>query len=134
LAVQAGAAATLTGLVFVALSINLTRIVTFPGLPGRAAESMLHFLEVFLIATMALIPSQPGPRNHRDRLRALAGATTGATPVFAAEARTSVVVVCGPLRSEPSCDRAVLCCRHGFIFSFIAGGIGAWVLLVEILR
>jgi len=46
-AVQAGAAATLTGLVFVAVSINLARILETPGLSGRAAESILHFLQVF---------------------------------------------------------------------------------------
>ena len=45
LSVQAGAAATLTGLVFVAVSINLARIVETPGLIGRAAESIAHFLQ-----------------------------------------------------------------------------------------
>lgn len=35
-AVQAGAAATLTGLGFVAVSINLPRIIETPGPPGRA--------------------------------------------------------------------------------------------------
>jgi hypothetical protein len=39
LAVQAGAAATLTGLVFVAVSINLARILSIPGLPGRAFDA-----------------------------------------------------------------------------------------------
>ncbi len=58
LAAEAGAAATITGLVFVALSVNLARMVAFPGLPGRAAESILQFLEVFLISTVALIPRQ----------------------------------------------------------------------------
>ena len=37
--VQAGASATLTGLVFVAASINLARIIEAPGLPSRAALS-----------------------------------------------------------------------------------------------
>src|ERR1700683_3177372 len=46
-AVQAGAAATLTGLVFVAFSINQSKIMTYPGLPGRALESILQLLEVF---------------------------------------------------------------------------------------
>ena len=49
----------MTGLVFVAVSINLNRIVSYPGLPGRAAESILQFLNVFFIATVALIPEQP---------------------------------------------------------------------------
>ncbi len=58
-AVQAGAAATLTGLVFVAVSINLPRIIETPGLPGRAAESMLQFLQVFFVSLAILIPQQP---------------------------------------------------------------------------
>src|SRR5580704_17716086 len=57
-AVQAGAAATLTGLVFVAVSINLPRILETPGLPGRAAESMLQFLQVFFASSAVLMPRQ----------------------------------------------------------------------------
>jgi len=59
LAVNAGAAATLTGLVFVALSINLSKILAVPGLPGRGAESIMQFLQVFFISMVALIPGQP---------------------------------------------------------------------------
>src|SRR5580693_6862703 len=57
-AVQAGAAATLTGLIFVAVSINLPQIIKTPGLPGRAAESMLQFLQVFFVSSAVLIPLQ----------------------------------------------------------------------------
>jgi hypothetical protein len=59
LSVQASAAATLTGLVFVAVSINLAKIIAFPGLPSRAAESIVQFLQVFFICTAMLIPRQP---------------------------------------------------------------------------
>ena len=47
LSVQAEAAATLTGLIFVAMSINAERVMTFPGLPSRAGEAVLQFLQVF---------------------------------------------------------------------------------------
>lgn len=47
-AVQAEAAATITGLVFVAVSINLSKIIEVPGLSGRAAESIQHLLQIFL--------------------------------------------------------------------------------------
>jgi len=57
-AVQAGAAATLTGLVFVAASINLSQILAVPGLPGRVAESVLQFLQVFFVSSVMLIPQQ----------------------------------------------------------------------------
>jgi hypothetical protein len=59
LAAQAGAAATLTGLVFVATSINLSRVISTPGLPGRAAESLLQLFTALIVATCALIPGQP---------------------------------------------------------------------------
>jgi len=59
LAVVAGAAATLTGLVFVAVSINLSHVMTFPGLPRRAGESILQFLGIFFIAVVTLVPGQP---------------------------------------------------------------------------
>src|SRR5271154_4526041 len=58
LTVMAGVAATLTGLVFVAVSINLSRILTVPGLTGRAAESMMQLFGVVTIATTALIPQE----------------------------------------------------------------------------
>jgi hypothetical protein len=61
--VQAEAAATLTGLVFVAVSINLAKIIAFPGLPSRAAESILQFLQVLFICTVALIPPSLWPRS-----------------------------------------------------------------------
>jgi hypothetical protein len=37
----AGASAALMGLIFVGVSINLTRILSFPTLPGRALISMM---------------------------------------------------------------------------------------------
>ncbi len=58
LSVQTESAATLTGLVFVAVSINLQKVLTSPGLPGRAAESLAQFLQVFFVSTTALIPRQ----------------------------------------------------------------------------
>src|SRR4029077_6824416 len=50
---------TLTGLVFVAISINLAKIIETPGLSGRAGDSILQFLQVFLICTTPLIPIHP---------------------------------------------------------------------------
>ena len=38
---QVGATAALAGLVVVAISINLQRILSFPQLPGRAAEMLI---------------------------------------------------------------------------------------------
>lgn len=58
LAVAASVAATLTGLIFVAVSINLARILEFPGLPERAAETIVQLLGAMLISLIALVPGQ----------------------------------------------------------------------------
>ena len=55
---EAGASAALTGLLFVAVSINLEYILKYPQLPGRAMETLAFFLNVLLVATLGLIPDQ----------------------------------------------------------------------------
>jgi hypothetical protein len=153
LAVEAGAAATLTGLVFVALSVNLARIVAVPGLPGRAAESILQFLEVFLISTIALIP------NQSERALAIEFMTIGFA-LWSAQVAIQIAylrqrrghpwswfvhrAVLTQIAAMPFCiagialisgtPNALYWLVPGFIFSFIAGIVSAWVLLVEILR
>jgi modulator of FtsH protease len=53
---QAGASAALSGLLFVAVSINLTRILQYPHLPGRAAETLVVLLSPLGVATIGLVP------------------------------------------------------------------------------
>jgi hypothetical protein len=55
---QAGASAALAGLLFVAVSINLGRILQYPHLPTRAIEALLTILVVLVMSTWALIPGQ----------------------------------------------------------------------------
>lgn len=55
---SAGAGAALAGLVFVAVSINLERILQFKGLPERALETVLLLLSVVLVSIICLIPGQ----------------------------------------------------------------------------
>jgi hypothetical protein len=54
----AGAAAALAGLVFVAVSINLARILALPGIPRRALQTVLMLLIVVVISIVALLPGQ----------------------------------------------------------------------------
>jgi len=56
---SAGAAAALTGLLFVAVSINLKRILEFPQLPDRAAGTLGLLLTILLVAVVLLAPGQP---------------------------------------------------------------------------
>ena len=55
---QAGAFAALTGLVFVALSINLKEILSSPGLPGRAGEAVIVLVTPVLVGLSGLLPHQ----------------------------------------------------------------------------
>jgi hypothetical protein len=44
--------------VFVAVSINIERILRFEGLPERALESVLLLLSVVIVSIIGLIPGQ----------------------------------------------------------------------------
>jgi hypothetical protein len=56
---QLGAAATLGGLVFVGLSLNLTKILSFPALPNRALLALGVLLGILVVSSLILIPGQP---------------------------------------------------------------------------
>jgi modulator of FtsH protease len=153
LALEAGAAATLIGLVFVAVSINLDRVLAYPGLPGRAAESVLQLLEVFLISTVALVPGQP------ERILAVEFLVIGVlfwiAPIItqvrylllkAGHPRWWIVLrtVLSQLATIPFCVAGIALLMGvpgalywlvpGFVFSFVSGVVSSWVLLIEIRR
>lgn len=56
---EVGATAALAGLIIVAISINLQRILTTPHLPGRAFEALALLIGALLICSVVLIPGQP---------------------------------------------------------------------------
>jgi hypothetical protein len=153
LAVQAGAAATLTGLVFVAVSLNLAKIMAIAGLPGRAGESILQFLQVFFVATVALIPEQPVIVLAAEMLLIAAVSWTAQTvsQIRYAKSRAGhpwswliTRVLFSQFATIPFCvagiglllglPGAFYWIVPGFVLSFVAGILSAWVLLIEILR
>lgn len=153
LAVQAGAAATLTGLVFVAVSINLAKIIAFPGLPSRAAESVVQFLQVFFICTATLVPRQPTTTLGIELLAiaVFSWAMQITVQVRYARARSghprlwliirivqtqlaSIPLVVGGLCLLFGQPAGFYWLVPGFVFSFVAGVANAWVLLVEVVR
>jgi hypothetical protein len=66
---QIGASAGLTGLIFVAVSINLRQIVGLPQLVARSAKALFTLIGVLVTSTVCLVPGQP--------VRALAGELLG---------------------------------------------------------
>ena len=54
----AGAAAALAGLVFVAVSINLSEILKYRNLPGRAALTLTLFITPLFAGILLLVPGQ----------------------------------------------------------------------------
>lgn len=55
---ELGASAALTGLVFVGVSINLTKIMASSYLPNRALEALVALAVVLFICSLLLIPGQ----------------------------------------------------------------------------
>jgi hypothetical protein len=58
LVAEVSASAALAGLIFVAVSINLSKIIEYPGVSGRAAEALALLMGVLIIATLGLAPNQ----------------------------------------------------------------------------
>src|SRR5271154_6330491 len=53
-----GSAAALTGLIFVGVSINITKILSFPKLPDRALLSLILLLTILVVSSLMIIPQQ----------------------------------------------------------------------------
>jgi hypothetical protein len=149
----AGAAAALTGLIFVAISINLTRILEFPGVSIRASEALAVLMEALLISLAALAPNQP---RYALAIEILAVGIAVWLMITAGHVRTVSLglrvprgifafrVVVYQLAMLPflvagvalllGWRGAMLWLLPGCLFSFVAAIQGAWVLLIEIVR
>jgi hypothetical protein len=153
-AAQVGAAAALTGLVIVGISINITRILSDPGLPGRAAETLIAPAGVLVASTFALVPHQPDwilglelaltglvmwaiPTGiHIVALRAgggRIGPAGGLARISLALFSSWPFMICGVLLLL-HVNGALYWSVPGVVVSLIATVINAWVLLIEILR
>jgi hypothetical protein len=150
---EVGASAALAGLVVVAISINLSRILSFPQLPARAAESLVMLMGALALASLGLIPGQPMEMFGAE--------------VLAIGLVTLLVTMYNQLRSMPpiealtplkKCLRALVSAAAtlplliggmllmlgftgglywaaaGVLISLASGVWSAWILLIEIMR
>jgi hypothetical protein len=149
----AGAAAALAGLVFVAVSINLSEILKYRNLPGRAALTLLLFVTPLVVGILLLVPGQPDAALGGELL--FAGVVIGGSQLvinqrsgrseketrwtWLVSRLTPPIVSCGCLVLAG----ATLLAQAGgglywLVPSVLAaitfGLVNAWVLLVEILR
>src|ERR1700751_5620942 len=55
----AGATAALTGLIFVGVSLSLTKMLAIPRLADRASQALILLVTVLIISCLCLVPQQP---------------------------------------------------------------------------
>ncbi|MFZ0659931.1 MAG: hypothetical protein WAM05_14500 [Candidatus Binataceae bacterium] len=149
LTVAAGVMATLTGLIFVAVSINLTRILEVRGVSDRAAEAILQLLGVLVICMIALEPRQStailGPEitasgliiwMFMTRLQYRAAASDQKRPLIstATSHLVPLMFVVAGMSLTVGAFGGLYWLSAGIIYSMTIGVSNAWVLLVEILR
>jgi hypothetical protein len=150
---QAGASAALTGLLFVAVSINLTRILEVRGLVGRAGEAIVLLVDVLVVSTLVLVPDQPRAALGTELLvvglvawsilvvihvRAVRGWVPPSRSVLAGR----VVMAQVAALPFPVAGASLLLQAGGGLYWLVPGVVlclvvavfNAWVLLIEILR
>jgi len=149
---QVGASAALAGLIFVAVSLNLTKIVASPHLPTRAFQALTVLMEILIVSSLALVP-QPlrwfgreamlislpiwiavivfdartlanAGREYRQRSIQRMAISQTAAPLF--------VIGAGITLGFGLAGFYVLV--PAVLFSYLIALIDAWVLLVEINR
>jgi hypothetical protein len=148
-----GAAAALTGLIFVGVSINLTKILSLPSLPNRALQTLFLLLTILIVSALFLIPRQPLEfiatellvigifldvsmikmdiynYTHTDakyKKRVFVYSILGQMSVLPYIASGIFIFCCG--------ENGIYWIVPAIIFSFLKSVIDAWVLLVEINR
>jgi hypothetical protein len=148
----AGAAAALTGLLFVSLSINLQQILQQRWLPRRAGLTVMLLFEALVIAVLGLVPGQSPTALGVELLSLGVGVRLFAAGVYTVRrpavdtSRAPIVVgvVTSQLATLPVivAGASLAAGTGGGLFWLVpavvlllgVGVMNAWVLLVEILR
>lgn len=152
LVAEVGASAALAGLLFVAVSINVTKILEYKTTVSRAAEALLLLLSVLFAGSFALVPRQSNEALGAELLGTglvlccitlslqLHQINKGQQQWWWLPTRMSV---CQSAMLS-FCITGVLLLAHNpggmywflpaCLLAFIGGVTSAWVLLIEILR
>jgi hypothetical protein len=152
-AAELEATASLTGLVVVAVSVNLSRIMSHELLPGRALETLFALGAAVVLSSLLLIPRQPDVAQAIE-----CGGVGFLSLVFPFRFQVHAFRSDTPNEEAHPLLRAMLSCfvgvpflvagwtlwsgsvaglywaAAGIILSLLVGIVGAWVLLVEIIR
>ncbi|GAA4379099.1 hypothetical protein [Agromyces bauzanensis] len=148
-----GATAALAGLLIVAMSVNISTIMTSPTLPARAASSIAALVLAIVAGALGLVPAQPEVAYGVEVLVAAALAAVfqvHAMRVIAREDRISaadrfgksvigviplaafliggMLIIAGPVAA------GLVAVAMGSLLAVIAAILIAWVMLVEVLR
>jgi modulator of FtsH protease len=148
----AGASAALAGLLFVAVSINLERILQFEGLPERGLETVAMLLAVLLISLVGLVPGQSHVALGVEVLvlavvlvvfiGRLPTSYSGPGEVprswvytrWALRLVATVPFLAAGVSLLAEAGGGLYWVVDGIVFAILAAVANAWVLLVEILR
>jgi len=149
----AGAAAALTGLIFVGVSLSLTKLLTIPRLIDRASGSLILLMCVLIISCLCLAPNQSKVllgieiicisllvwvitfRLDRSILKAT-------EKEYKKQFKQMIVFTQVAVLPYIIAGISILCCGFesvnwiipAIVFSFSKAVLDAWVLLVEIHR
>lgn len=155
---EAGAAAALSGLIFVAISINLSRILESSILPSRAIEALCKLVTVLMISTIGLVPGftpvglgtsfliigsiswliptrlQLSQLLHQTQEWNWASHKQWILMRATMSQLASIPFVIAGVSLVLGRGGGLYWLVPGVILSFLGGMYGAWILLIEILR
>jgi len=148
----AGASAALVGLIFVSISISLSRILAVAHLPARAMEALLDLLQIFIVASLMLVPQPTHLAGIEIAVTALAiwvlVTTINLRSLRRAEGRhrarylirvrishvVNLLYVGAGIAMAAVGPTGIYVLVPAVILSYLVAVIDAWVLLIEVNR
>jgi hypothetical protein len=147
----AGASAALTGLLFVAVSVNIERVLKFAGLPERALQTLVMLLWALTVSIAGLIPGQSDTALGVELLASavvlvagvgwtLKHTVPGARKYQPTALHLAIVLPCtipalvGAITLLAQAGGGLYWIVGGIVGAILGASVNAWVLLVEILR